>query len=75
MWRQGMAALQQVPTNLNDLPQQWFVAVNDVRQRGDAGQLHRSIEGQWITSISQMFVDPRFLFLCSMRELNNTVSS
>jgi len=41
---QRAAALQQVPSHLNNVLQQWLVAVNDFRQRGDVGQLHRHIQ-------------------------------
>ena len=73
MPRQGVPALQQLPASVNDALQLWSMAVNFVKQQSQVVQLHGGIK--WAMSASQTFADPRFLFLRSMRELHNTITT
>jgi len=69
---QCVAALQQAAPDVKHVLQSRSVAVDDVRQWSDVGQLHRHSK-QWPPTVSTTHVltDPHRLFLDSVRKLNN----
>ena len=65
------ASQQELVTGVEDALQLWSVAVDDLRQRCDVGQLRCHVEQRPRTvRTRQMFVDPRHLFLYAVHELN-----